>query len=120
MLPTARAVIAMLSLASIVACSDEGPAAAVTLMLYSVDGVVIPAPLKTATGRPATIGTGRLQGNNWGHACGFSVGLAEGPLTVVQVPSCRLTPGEERIFNLTFTDSRFPSGEHVYRFIPLE
>ena len=104
----------------VTACSDDGPAAAVTLMLYSVDGVVIPAPLKSAAGKPATVGSGRLQGNNWGHACGFSVGLAEGPLTVVQVPSCRLTPGEERIFPIAFTDSRFPSGEHLYRFIPVE
>ena len=120
MLPRAHAVLGAISIAFITGCSDDGPARAVTLMLYSVDGVVIPAPMKSSFGKPATVGSGRLQGNNWGHACGFSVGLAEGPLTVVQVPSCRLDPGEERIFKISFTDSRFPAGEHTYRFIPLE
>jgi hypothetical protein len=120
MLTRARAVTGALLFSFVTGCSDDGPAAAVTLMLYSVDGVVIPAPLTSAAGKPATVGSGRLQGNNWGHACGFSVGLAQGPITVVQVPACRLTPGEERIFTIRFTDSRFPTGDHTYRFIPLE
>ena len=100
-------------------CTDtNGVATAVTLSLYSVDGVVIPAPMKSAAGRPATIGKGFLQGNNWGHACGFSVGLAEGPMTFADIPACRLHPGEERTISVTFLDSRFPSGEHTYRFVP--
>ena len=100
-------------------CTDTNDVAtAVTLSLYSVDGVVIPAPMKSSTGRPATIGKGFLQGNNWGHACGFSVGLVEGPLTFADVPACRLHPGEEKTFTVTFLDSRFPSGPHMYRFVP--
>ncbi len=89
-----------------------------TLELYSVDGVVVPAPLVSPTGKPATIGRGFLQGTNWGHACGFAVGLIEGPLTVVEVGGCRLKPGEERRFDISFSDPRFPVGTHEYRFIP--
>ncbi len=101
------------------ACADPNDLAkAVTLNLYSVDGVAIPAPMTSAGGRPATIGKGFLQGNNWGHACGFAVGLAEGPLTFAEIPDCRLHPDEERTFKVTFLDSRFPAGEHTYRFIP--
>ena len=101
------------------ACREtSGPAISVTLSLYSVDGVVIPAPLTTSTGQRATIQAGLLQGTNWGHACGVSVGLAEGPLTTVSVPDCRLKPGEERTFSITFNDVRFPSGAHQYRFVP--
>jgi hypothetical protein len=108
---------AFLLLAS--ACKEtSGPAVAVTLTLHSVDGVVVPAPLTTASGQRATIGTGFLQGTNWGHACGFTVGLAEGPLTTVPVPECRLKPDEERTFSITFNDVRFPSGSHQYRFVP--
>jgi hypothetical protein len=100
-------------------CKDtSGPAIAVTLQLYSVDGVVLPAPLVSPFGKRATVGVGRLQGNNWGAACGFAAGLAEGPVSVVQIPDCRLKEGEERTFTVTFTDSRFPAGSHQYRFIP--
>ena len=114
-----RPLIAIALALSVAGCKDtSGPAAAVTLQLYSVDGVVIPAPLKSAQGQAATIGRGLLQGTNWGHACGFAVGLAEGPLTTVSIPDCRLRPGEERIFSITFSDARFPSGSHSYRFIP--
>ena len=102
-----------------IGCKDtSGPAIAVTLKLDSVDGVAIPAPLVSPFGKPATIGVGRLQGTNWGAACGFVAGLAEGPVSVVQIPECRLHAGEERTFNVTFTDSRFPAGNHRYRFIP--
>lgn len=96
----------------------SGPATAVTLELYSVDGVVIPAPLVSPGGKPATVARGFLQGTNWGAACGFSVGIAEGALTFLDVPDCRLKPGEERTFAITFSDSRFPAGTHEYRFIP--
>ena len=96
----------------------SGPAVAVTLQLHSVDGVVIPAPFISPGGKPATVARGFLQGTNWGAACGFSVGLAEGPLTYLAVPDCRLKAGEEREFAITFTDSRFPVGTHEYRFIP--
>ena len=101
------------------ACKEtSGPAVAVTLRLLSVDGVAVPAPLTTASGQRATIATGFLQGTNWGHACGFTVGLAEGPLTTAPVPECRLKPDEERTFSITFNDVRFPSGAHQYRFVP--
>lgn len=96
----------------------SGPAIAVTLELHSVDGVVIPAPLLSPGGKRATVARGFLQGTNWGAACGFSVGLAEGPITSVAVADCRLKPGEERTFAITFSDSRFPVGTHEYRFIP--
>ena len=100
-------------------CKDtSGPATAVTLDLYSVDGVAIPAPLLSPGGRRATVARGFLQGTNWGAACGFTVGLAEGALTFLDVPDCRLKPGEERTFAITFSDSRFPAGTHQYRFIP--
>ena len=100
-------------------CNDmNGAATAVTLKLYSVDGVAVPAPMISSRGRPATIVSGFLQGNNWGHACGFSAGLGEGPLTFAEISECRLSPGEERTFAVTFLDSRFPSGEHTYRFVP--
>jgi len=111
--------ITLLASGFLAACKDTNDVAtAVTLTLYSVDGVVIPAPMKSSTGRPVTIGKGFLQGTNWGHACGFSVGLVEGPLTFADVPACRLLPGEERTFKVTFLDSRFPGGEHTYRFVP--
>ena len=96
----------------------SGPASAVTLELYSVDDVLIPAPLLSPGGKRATVARGFLQGTNWGAACGFSVGLAEGPLTSAAIPNCRLKPGEERTFTITFSDSRFPAGSHEYRFIP--
>jgi hypothetical protein len=107
------------SLLATVGCNDTGDvAAAVTLTLYSVDGVAVPVRLRTAGGSFVTLSTGRLQGTNWGHACGFAAGLAEGPLTTVGVSACRLVPGEERSFDLIFNDARFPSGSHTYRFIP--
>jgi len=110
-------VIAIVSIAA--GCKEtSGPASAVTLNLYSVDDVPIPAPLTSLAGKRATIARGFLQGTNWGAACGFAVGLAEGPLTSVAIPDCRLKPGEERTFAITFTDSRFPAGSHEYRFIP--
>ena len=107
------------SIASSSSCSDsDNVATAVTLSLYSVDGVVIPAPMTSAAGKAATIGRGFLQGNNWGHACGFAVGLLEGPVTAAEISSCRLYPGEERTFTVTVLDSRFPAGPHTYRFVP--
>jgi len=107
------------SMLAMIACKDtSGPAEAVTLTLYSVDGVAVPVKLRTATGNFVTLSTGRLQGTNWGHACGFAAGLAEGPLTTVAVSACRLMPGEERSFDLIFNDARFPTGSHTYRFIP--
>ena len=117
--PSIGALATAIALAFFTGCTDVNDVAtAVTLKLESVDGIAVPAPLTSAAGKPATIGSGFLQGNNWGHACGFSVGLAEGPLTFTQVPDCRLHPGEERTFTLTLLDSRFPSGSHTYRFIP--
>jgi hypothetical protein len=96
----------------------SGPATAVTLTLYSVDGVAVPAQLTSYEGRRVSLARGFLQGTNWGHACGFAAGLAEGPLTTVAVPACRLAPGEERTFDIQFNDPRFPSGTHSYRFVP--
>jgi hypothetical protein len=114
---TAFSIVAGLLTAS--SCSDtSGPAAAVTLTLYSVDGVAVPAQLTSFEGRRVNLARGFLQGTNWGHACGFAAGLAEGPLTTVAVPACRLHAGEERTFDIQFNDSRFPSGTHTYRFVP--
>ncbi|MEO7367280.1 MAG: hypothetical protein ABIZ36_04945, partial [Gemmatimonadaceae bacterium] len=63
-------------------------------------------------------GNGRLQGTSWGHACGMSLQLIEGPLTAVDVADCKLATGEEKRFIATLTDSRFPAGAHEYRFLP--
>ncbi|MDO8501052.1 MAG: hypothetical protein Q7S20_04330 [Gemmatimonadaceae bacterium] len=105
--------------AAAAACSEaSGPAVAVTLTLYSVDGVVVPAQGRTPGGRLVSIAGGKLQGTNWGFACGFALRLVEGPITAVDVPSCQLMPDEERRFKVTFADSRFPAGEHEYRFVP--
>jgi hypothetical protein len=115
---------AVLSLAAVIAfssCSEtSGPAVAVTLQLYSIDGNVVPVQLRTADGKLVTIARGKLQGTNWGAACGVAVGLAEGPLTTVAIPACRLKPNEERTFPVTFTDARFPAGTHEFRFVPSE
>jgi hypothetical protein len=101
----------------LLSCSDtSGPAVAVTLDLYSVDGVVIPVPTRSAGGKAITIGNGRLQGTNRGFACGMSLQLSEGPITALEIPDCRLLTGQEKIFTATITDSRFPSGPHIYRF----
>jgi len=103
----------------ILSCSDtSGPAVAVTLDLYSVDGVAIPVPTKSAGGKAITIGNGRLQGTNRGFACGMSLQLSQGPITAAEIPDCRLITGQEKIFTATITDSRFPSGPHEYRFVP--
>lgn len=116
-----RAVCASACLILAGACKEtSGPAVAVTLELYSVDGVVVPAPLLSPAGKRATVARGFLQGTNWGAACGFAVGLAEGPVTFLDVGDCRLKPGEERKFDITFSDTRFPAGRHEYRFIPVE
>ena len=117
--PPMRAVLRAIALLFLTACTDANDVAvAVTLRLDSVDGVAVPARFTSAGGKPATIGRGFLQGNNWGHACGFSVGLAEGPLTFAEIPDCRLHPGEARTFSVALLDSRFPGGTHTYRFIP--
>ena len=117
--PPLRALLPAIGLGLLIGCTDTNDVAtAVTLTLDSVDGVSIPAPFTTALGKPATIGRGFLQGNNWGHACGFSVGTAEGALTFADIPDCRLYPGEDRTVSVTLLDSRFPSGPHTYRFVP--
>ncbi len=100
-------------------CSDtSGPSVAVTLNLYSVDGVLVPVALKTPGGKTVSIGSGRLQGTNRGFACGMSLQLVEGPITAIDVPSCRLLTGEEKMFSAALSDSRFPAGAHTYRFVP--
>jgi hypothetical protein len=104
---------------SLLSCSDSsGPGVAVNLKLYSIDGSVIPVQLRTPGGAFVTLANGELQGTNWGHACGGVFRLAEGPITAVAVPDCKLKPGEERKETITFTDSRFPAGAHEYRFVP--
>jgi hypothetical protein len=90
----------------------------VTLNLHSIDGKVVPAQGVTIGGRKVTVAGGKLQGTNWGHACGMALRLVEGPVTAADVPGCRLKPGEEKIFLLTLPDSRFPAGSHEYRFVP--
>ena len=102
-----------------ISCKDtSGPAIAVTLELYSIDGNTLPVRLRSSRGDLVTIARGVLQGTNWGAACGFAVGLAEGPLTAADIPACRLKPGEDRTFQVTFSDPRFPAGAHSYRFVP--
>jgi hypothetical protein len=102
---------------TLLSCSDtSGPAVAVTLDLYSVDGVVIPVPTRSAGGKAISIGNGRLQGTNRGFACGMSLQLSEGPITAVEIPDCRLFTRQEKTVSATLTDSRFPSGPHTYRF----
>lgn len=109
----------LLIAAALTGCGNSvGPAVAVSLELYSVNGVVIPMQLRTPGGALVTIGGGQLQGTNWGHACGAALRLAEGPLTAVAVPDCTLRPGEEKTLTITLTDSRFPAGTHEYRFVP--
>ncbi len=98
--------------------NSTGPAIAVGLTLHSVDGIVIPVQLRTPGGKLVSLATGRLQGTSWGHACGAAFSLADGPITAIDVPDCKLIPGEDRKVTLTFTDSRFPAGAHEYRFIP--
>lgn len=108
-----------ISTISLVSCSDSsGPGVAVNLNLHSIDGVVIPVQLRTPGGTLVTLANGELQGTNWGHACGAAFRLAEGPITAVALPDCRLKPGEERRATITFSDSRFPAGAHEYRFVP--
>ena len=105
--------------AATVSCNNNlGPAVAVTLNLYSVDGAVTPVPLKSVGGKAISIGNGRLQGTNWGHACGMSLQLIDGPITAIDIADCRLTAGEEKRFSATLSDSRFPAGAHEYRFVP--
>lgn len=107
--------------ALICACAGSdtsGPAVAVTLRLATVDDVSVPVQLRAINGKIATLSTGLLQGTNWGAACGFAASLAEGPVTAVDVPDCRIKPGESRTFSITFSDSRFPAGQHNYTFIP--
>ena len=104
---------------ALLACSEtSGPAVAVNLNLHSVDGIVVPVQLRTPGGRLVTLANGKLQGTSWGYACGAGFRLAEGPITALDIPSCRLTSGIERKFTITFTDSRFPAGQHEYRFVP--
>ena len=105
--------------AVLLSCSDtSGPGVAVHLNLHSVDGVVIPVQLRTPGGKLVTLSSGKLQGTNWGHACGAAFSLAEGPITAIDVPSCKPKPGEDVKATITFTDSRFPAGTHEYRFVP--
>ena len=89
-----------------------------TLNLHSVDGVVLPVQGTTPGGRVATVVGGKLQGTNWGHACGMVLRLAEGPITTGDVSDCKLFPGEERRVTMAVPDSRFPAGQHEYRFVP--
>lgn len=112
------AFIGAMALATASCGNSLGPAVAVTLSLYSVDGVVIPVPLKSSGGKSISVGNGRLQGTNWGHACGMSLQLVEGPITAIDVADCKLITGEEKRFTATLTDSRFPAGAHEYRFVP--
>ena len=121
-LRTQRSLLRVVSIAALIcmpACSDtSGPAVAVTLRLSTVDGVSLPVQLQTPGGKLVALATGFLQGTNWGAACGFAASLAEGPLTAVEVPDCRLHPGESRTFTITFSDTRFPAGAHELTFVP--
>lgn len=106
------------SLSSLSCNNSLGPAVAVTLNLYSIDGVIIPVPPKSPGGKTVTVGNGRLQGTNWGYACGMSLQLIDGPITAADIPDCKLITGEEKKFSAALSDSRFPAGLHEYRFVP--
>jgi hypothetical protein len=67
-----RGILATLATGLSFSCGDTNDIAkAVTLTLYSVDGVVIPAPMTSAGGRPATIGRGFLQETTGVTPAGF-------------------------------------------------
>lgn len=109
----------IIAVIALLGCGDStGPAVAVTLNLHSVDGVVVPVQLVTPGGKLVTLAGGKLQGTSWGHACGIVLRLAEGPITAGDVSDCKLVPGKERIVTTTLPDSRFPAGQHEYRFVP--
>lgn len=106
-------------LAGLSGCGNSiGPGIAVALDLHSIDGVVVPMQLRTPGGRLVTVAAGKLQGTNWGYACGMALRLVEGPITTADVPDCKLDPSQEKTFTLTLADSRFPAGPHEYRFVP--
>ena len=112
-------ILAGLSFALLVGCADSpGPGVAVTLNLHSIDGTVVPVQLRTPGGTLVTVADGRLQGTNWGHACGVALRLVEGAVTAAEVPDCKLEPREEKVVTLTLADSRIPAGTHEYRFVP--
>ena len=112
-------ILTVLSFATAAGCADSpGPGVAVTLNLHSIDGTAVPVQLLTPGGALVTLADGRLQGTNWGHACGVALRLAEGPITAAEVPDCTLEPREEKVVTLTLADSRFPAGTHEYRFVP--
>ena len=116
LLTSSLALVATLSISS---CrNSNGPAVALTLTLYTVDGNFMPAAVKSADGRTITIGVGRLQGTDLGPSCGMSLQLNTGPITSAEIPDCRLLTGEEFKFTATLTDPRFPTGPHQYRFVP--
>ena len=105
--------------AALSGCGDSvGPGIAVALNLHSIDGVFLPAQLRTPGGNLVTVAGGKLQGTNWGHACGVALRLVEGPITAAGVPDCKLTPGQEKTLTLSLADSRFPVGAHEYHFVP--
>jgi hypothetical protein len=111
--------LAFLTMISLSACSGtSGPPVAVTLTLYTVDGIFLPAAIKGTDGRIMTIGVGRLQGSDVGPSCGMSLQLGNGPITSADISNCKLAADEEFRFTATLTDSRFPSGPHEYRFVP--
>jgi len=109
--------LAIIGAALISSCSGStGPAVAQTFHLLTIDGTSLPAAIRNADGRIITIGVGRLQGTDLGPSCGMSLQLGNGPITTVEVPSCKLEAGKDFTFTTTLSDPRFPSGPHVYRF----
>jgi hypothetical protein len=114
-----RSSLALVAAVSISACNNSaGPAVALTLTLYTIDGNFLPAAIKNTDGRTFTIGVGRLQGTDLGPSCGMSLQLITGPITSAEVPGCKLVTGEEFKFTATLSDPRFPTGPHQYRFVP--
>ena len=114
-----KSTIVTIAAVALLGCGDStGPAVAVTLNLHSVDGVTLPVKLTTPGGKLVNLVGGKLQGTNWGHACGIVLRLAEGPITAGDVSNCKLFPGKDYIVTTTLPDSRFPAGQHEYRFVP--
>jgi hypothetical protein len=115
-----RSSLTVLGVILVSSCGDAtGLAVSQTFTLYTVDRNYLPAAISNTDGRTMTIGIGRLQGTDVGPSCGMSLQLINGPITSLQIPNCKLEAGKEITFTATLTDSRFPSGAHEYRFVPL-
>jgi hypothetical protein len=118
-IPAIRLLACAMGVIALAACSgDVGPGVYVRLRAVTVDGKPLPVALPAPGNKVATIAEAYLAGTNWGAACGISVRLTSGAITAGEIPDCKLHPGETRTIVAQLPDSRFPSGQHEYLFIP--